>query len=285
VKRRLSPSAAESGAPTTKEIRRILLASDMTARDDRAFDRALMLARIHRATLCVAHVIDSSLLTDPLLNRELRDAQKRLEHKVEESSARTTCDVTTKALGGDRSEAIVSYASASAADLIVMGSGDYRNVGAAFRGTTVDQVIRTAACPVLAVKARPRQAYATIAVAVDQSEHSMRALEAALNLLSKAQITVIHVDEGTRSRSPVRKELEQAVALACARISPSSKTPSIIVKRGRAVDVLMREIDRIGPDLVALGTRGRTGVRKLFLGSVAELLLSTLHCDALIARV
>lgn len=283
MKRRLPAGAAESEARTT--IRRILLASDMTARDDRAFDRALMLARAHRATLCVAHVIDSSLLTGPLINRELRDAQKRLEHEVEASSARTTCHVTTKALGGDPSAAIVSYASASEANLIVMGSGDYGSVGAAFRGTTVDQVIRAAACPVLAVKARPRRPYATIAVAVDRSEHSMRALEVALNMLPKAQITVVHVDEGAHSSAPVRRELEQAVALACAKLSPSSRTPSIIVKRGRAVDVLVREIDRIGPDLVALGTHGRTGVRKLFLGSVAELLLSTLPCDSLIARV
>jgi nucleotide-binding universal stress UspA family protein len=285
VKRRPPAGAAESGAQATKQIRRILLAADMTARDDRAFDRAVMLARAHRATLCVAHVIDSSLLTGPLLKRELRDAQTRLEREVEESGARTTCDVTTKALGGDPSEAIVSYASASDADFIVMGSGDYGNIGAAFRGTTVDQVIRAAACPVLAVKARPRRAYAMIVVAVDRSEHSMRALEVALNLLPKAQITVIHVDEGARSRAPLRKELEQAVALACARVSPSSKTPSIVVKRGRAVDVLVREIDRIDPDLIALGTHGRTGVRKLFLGSIAELLLGTLPCDAVIARV
>lgn len=280
MKRQPTAVASESGS---QKIRRVLLASDMTARDDRAFDRALMLAHANRAVLTVAHVIDSSLLTGSLVNRELHEAQKRLEHEVDKSGARATCDVTTKALGGDPSEAIVSYAATSRTDLIVMGSGDYRKVGAAFRGTTVDRVIRSAECPVLAVKTRPRSAYGTIAVAVDRSEHSMRALEIALRMLPTAHITVIHVDDGTHAG--VRKELEQAVGRVCAGIMPSLKAPPVIVKRGRAIDVLLREIDRIDPDLVAFGTHGRTGVSKLFMGSVAEMLLSNLPCDALVARV
>jgi nucleotide-binding universal stress UspA family protein len=285
VKERRPPTSATQSGATATEIRRVLLASDMTARDDRAFDRAVMLARAYRATLCVAHVIDSSLLPGPLLSRELRDAQRRLEREVEVSGARAMCDVTTKALGGDPADGIVSHASSSHTDLIVMGSADYGKVGAVFRGTTVDRVIRAAACPVLTVKARPQRPYETIVVAVDRSEHSMRALEVTLSMFPRALVTVVHVDEVAHPRTAVRKEVEQAVAVACASISSSSKIPSIVMKRGRAVDVLVRELDRIRPDLVALGTHGRTGVRKLFLGSVAEMLLSSSSCDALVARV
>jgi nucleotide-binding universal stress UspA family protein len=280
--KRQPTAASENGS---QKIRRVLLASDMTARDDRAFDRAVMLAQTYRATLTVAHVIDSSLLTGLPLNRELRDARKRLEHEVEKSGASATCDVTVKALAGDPSDAIVSHAAASRTDLIVTGWGDYGKLGAALRGTTVDRVIRAAKCPVLAVKTRPRRSYGTIAVAVDRSENSMRALEVALVMFPSAHITVIHVDEGADSRTGVRKQLEQSVASTCVTITPSIKPPPVIVKRGRAIDVLLREIDRIDPDLVAFGTHGRTGVSKLLLGSVAEMLLSTLPCDALVARV
>jgi len=42
------------------------------------------------------------------------------------------------------------------------------------------------------------------------------------------------------------------------------------VKHGNAVDEILRAIDEYRPDLVVMATHGRTGVRHMLLGSVAE---------------
>ncbi|MDH3664796.1 MAG: universal stress protein [Alphaproteobacteria bacterium] len=47
---------------------------------------------------------------------------------------------------------------------------------------------------------------------------------------------------------------------------------------------MQKHAAQLAPDLVVLGTHGRTGVSKLFLGSVAEALLDVLTQDVLVAR-
>ena len=42
------------------------------------------------------------------------------------------------------------------------------------------------------------------------------------------------------------------------------------VKHGHSVDEILRAIDEYKPDLVVMATHGRTGVRHMLLGSVAE---------------
>ncbi|HEX9844699.1 MAG TPA: universal stress protein, partial [bacterium] len=42
------------------------------------------------------------------------------------------------------------------------------------------------------------------------------------------------------------------------------------VKHGHSVDEILRVIDEYKPDLVVMATHGRTGVRHMLLGSVAE---------------
>jgi nucleotide-binding universal stress UspA family protein len=37
-------------------------------------------------------------------------------------------------------------------------------------------------------------------------------------------------------------------------------------------------------DIIVMGTRGRTGVKKLFLGSVASAVVSHAHCPVLVVR-
>ncbi len=272
-------------------LQQITFASDLTARGDRALDRSLMLARTHLAALSAVHVIDSILLPEKLLPRELREAKARLQQEMLEAGTENIRPVSVRALTGEVPEAIVRYASATRSDLIVMGSADYSKLGAAFRGTTIDRVVRIADCPVLAVKTRPRHEYDAIVIAVDQGPASQQALVLALNVFPRARVTVIHVDEpvaGQRVNIEVRKEVEEIVRLACATakrpLPGNSKGPTIVVKRGRALDVLPDAIVRHRPDLVVLGTHGRRGIAKLILGSVAEALLGALPFDVLVTR-
>jgi len=276
---------------------RILFASDLTAYSDRAFDRALKLAEQFKARLRILHVVDSSLLPAQHAKQNVREAQIILEREVRESGAGEVADVLVKPSSGEPDKVILEEASVQQADLIVMGLAAHATFAAVFGGTTIDRVIRGAHCPVLAVKTRPRRDYSAIVVAVDGGEPSRRALEFALREFPDARFTIVHIDEkstavpGTReqtSSSEIRHQVEDMVRARCAAAgwpNPGAPNgPTLITRAGRAKDLLQEEIARLDPDLVVLGTHGRAGVSRMFLGSVAETLLEVLARDVLVAR-
>jgi len=274
---------------------RILLATDLTARSDRAFDRAVRLAQAHCAALRVIHAVDTSLLLARFVKQELREAKAHLESEIREATDRVP-KVVAKVSGGDPDTVIIEDAKAERADLIILGSPDYGRLSAAFRGTTADRVIRAAPCPVLTVKTRPRRDYASVVVALDKGAPSRRALEFALQLCPRAQFSAVHIDEtsggasrsprGTRQKQDVRRSLNEILqaAQSARPASGNSAGPKLVIRRGAARNLLQEAIEALEPDLVVIGTHARTGVSKLFLGSMAEALLGSLRCDALVAR-
>jgi nucleotide-binding universal stress UspA family protein len=56
---------------------------------------------------------------------------------------------------------------------------------------------------------------------------------------------------------------------------PAGHAPTVIIERARA----------LGADLIAMSTHGRSGLRRMFLGSVADAVLRHAQCPVLLVRV
>jgi nucleotide-binding universal stress UspA family protein len=280
-------------------LNRILVASDLTAYSDRAFDRAVMLAEENHAAIRFLHAVDPHALPESYVQRDIREAQRDLEHEVRDSGIDKRLSVSVKVGRGDTDKVVVEEAQAMRADLIVMGLSHDTALTSIIRGTTIDKVVRSAPCPILVVKARARRMYKTILAAIDLAEPSRRALEVVLHTFRKAEFAIIHVDESrpekreegaTNDPTDIerRHQIEDLVNARFAAIGRdglgSASGPTLIVEGGKASKVLPKHIAQLAPDLVVLGTHGRTGVSKLFLGSVAETLLEVLSQDVLVAR-
>jgi nucleotide-binding universal stress UspA family protein len=266
-------------------VRRILVASDLTAYTDRAFDRAAMLAGQNQATIRFLHAIDPSLLPERHIRRNIREAQALLEQEVRESGIGEQLDTSVKVIQGLADAIIVEEAKTMQADLIVMGLSHDASLTGMVRGTTADKVVRRAECPVLIVKTRARRPYAKIAVAVDLAEPSRRALDLSLRAFPDAEFNLVHVDEAKPGtvRAERRHQVEDMAAARLMAAGMRSK-PTLAFGSGKAVTVLQEHIAMMDPDLVAMGTHGRTGVSSFFLGSVAETLLEALPRDVLVVR-
>jgi nucleotide-binding universal stress UspA family protein len=79
------------------------------------------------------------------------------------------------------------------------------------------------------------------------------------------------------SRETVVAELRSwAAAPAVVAVSPA-----FVAEEGRPADVIVAQAAESGADLLVLGTHGRTGFRRLLLGSVAETVLRTAPCPVL----
>jgi nucleotide-binding universal stress UspA family protein len=111
---------------------------------------------------------------------------------------------------------------------------------------------------------------------------------ARLAVSNKASVYLLHVVapviDDPYSYSPYRPQLVKLVRQRSAhqmqKIEQSLRKARIIassrLRLGNVYDEIEREIRRVKPDLVVMGTHGRSGIKRWFLGSITEKLLR--HC-------
>jgi nucleotide-binding universal stress UspA family protein len=203
----------------------------------------------------------------------------------------------------DARQAIVTAAGEWHADLIAMGARGLGSVARFFLGSVSLAVARDAPCPVLVCKTPPRE-LRTVTVALDGSDHARRALgwlTSALALPPSTRLRLLGVAEPqhypssapgilgpTLSAAVAAVEAERRAALEAelAAAAKSVRLPAVetSVVSGAPADMIVRDIERSGTDVVVLGARGLGGVRRLLLGSVSEAVLTHAACSVLIVR-
>jgi nucleotide-binding universal stress UspA family protein len=121
-------------------------------------------------------------------------------------------------------------------------------------------------------------------VAIDFGAPSHCALDAAIALARRfdARVTLVHVfeipayayGEFTYATSDMFGAMEKLAseALEKTRREVEQQLPetTAVLRCGLAAPEILSVIEKVHPDLVVVGTHGRTGVKHVFLGSVAE---------------
>jgi nucleotide-binding universal stress UspA family protein len=131
-----------------------------------------------------------------------------------------------------------------------------------------------------------------ILVATDFSEASRRALCGALTLAtdSDTQVSVIHVMrpdwryaslENPPEIDLQRIDTEERLKAFVSDAAPSTKITTAYVRQAPVAEAVAAVIKEGGIDLLVIGTRGRGGLSKLALGSVAEELLRVAPCPVM----
>ncbi|MFM9850341.1 MAG: universal stress protein [Hyphomicrobiaceae bacterium] len=277
---------------------RLLAATDLSPRSDRAIDRAVQLAGAWKAHLTVLHVV-SDELPRSVLRAAIAEAEQILQAQVA-TWRQGSVDVEHVVVKGHDYEAIIARAQKEDAKFVVMGTHRKTLLREHWFGTTVDQVVRHGDRPVLVVRQKPLRTYDKIMVAVDFSRPSRQALEFALLLFPGAQFTVLHAydvpfkafltDPRTAKAFARRHErdmtllIENVVADLKTRFGEVTCEITPVLERGFATNVVHAQVKELKPDLVVVGTHGRSGLRQALLGSVAQDLISTLAGDVLAVR-
>ena len=142
-------------------FRRILCPIDFSPSALQALGFALDLARQAGGLVTLLHVVEWLPEDEPRASAHfnvpefrghmLHDAKQRLRALVAEES-RSWCDIDDVIVSGRAHREILRAAEAKSADLIVMGAQGRGGVGLALFGSTTQQIVRNAACPVLTVR-------------------------------------------------------------------------------------------------------------------------------------
>jgi nucleotide-binding universal stress UspA family protein len=136
--------------------------------------------------------------------------------------------------------------------------------------------------------------------ATDFSRASERALREAIDFAkdSDAELWVVHViapltyaagefdgpELYARLEETTRKEAETSMAKLIQRLKRVNVNAKPLLLNGQAHEQITKAAKSKKADMIVIGTHGRTGLSKLFMGSVAGRVVSTADCPVLTVR-
>jgi nucleotide-binding universal stress UspA family protein len=135
--------------------------------------------------------------------------------------------------------------------------------------------------------------FKNVVVGIADDEISQAALQEAVHIASRdgARLCIVHAvekggeDENSKRQAGVRL-LERARSLANA--APDIETRLLDSEGGYGVNSTAEAIEKAviewGADLLVVGTKGRRGLERLVIGSVAERLVKTVEISILLVR-
>ena len=185
----------------------------------------------------------------------------------------------------DPAETVIRVAKDEEYDLIVMGNRGETEVEVFSLGSMAEKVFRHAECPVLIVKQKTK--LSKILVAVDGSESAEKALEYAVQLAKKhkAKVTLLNVGETKLFgfKPEVAREVGEHI-LSDAATKVKGLKLNTQLEFGNPAETLIEVAEKGNYDLIVVGSRGLSSVKRFFLGSVSDDISHHAKCSVLIVR-
>ena len=279
---------------------KIILAIDGSKYSDWAMDLLLKLPLVKEPEILVMHVVDLAMFAHPLMApsiaEEHRAAMRKAMDERLEMAHRLTGRVVEKIKKrwkkvrplieeGRAAERIVTRAREEDSDLILLGSRGISNVRGFLLGSVSQKVATYAPCSVLVVKRRIR-AVKRFLLAVDGSKSS----EAAMRFMQShfipepLQGTVLYVWDypiHPHPESLMEQMIEERHGEPLKRAGFKTKTVCVM---GQAAAKIVRMASDNKADLVVVGSRGLTGLKRFFLGGISHKVVRYSHESVLVVR-
>ena len=288
----------------------ILLARDFSSVSNRALRYAFDLAARTGATL---HVLHAEVLRRadrseerPTPTTDLDALREDLKRTNTGSADAIDAVEVVEVVRRDISPgpAILDYAGERDIDLIAMGTHGRRGPSRLLLGSVAEEVARRADQPVLTVRGKTENdrpvsvgTLRRILVPVDFSAYSREALRTARDwaALYGASLDLLHVVEedlhpafyvgGVTSIYDAVPDLDDKVRAKltsfAAEVDDGDESVNTHVRTGSVANGITTFVEEHDVDLVALSTHGRSGLERVFLGSVAEKVVRHVPCPVL----
>ena len=302
------------------ELKRILCAVDFSDCSRRALDHALAVARCYGSSVTALHVMEPAPVVAPgppphyvgaatlgstalsPIDRNIIAAQVQRLADAEQVPGVPVATLVAEA--PVISSEILAQAERLGTDLLVMGTHGRSGLERLFLGSTAEQVLRKARCPVMTVPSKAADAvprgpvpFTRILCAVDFSESSKRALDYATRLAEEGQavLTLAHIIE-TRPlyydfAPPMAIDLTAWIEEARTRLRTmvpdavrSSCSIREVVREGKPSREILRLADEGANDLLVLGVQGRGAANLFVFGSTTYHVMREAHCAVLTLR-
>ena len=261
----------------------------------------------HADELILLHVVDAPRPAYPVMNPEIAvELYDQLERSMKEDGERLLTRVhsllpphsgpVTKRLEvGSPAEIIVTQAEALHADLILMGARGLGPIKERLFGSVSHRVLSMAPCAKLILQGSLRDLKQILLPLQGPSD-----AEAALRFLEKqpfqepVNLNLLTVLPPTRPLWPAdntaaekletqalqhARDFVDGVATKLRALGYTTRTMSVL---GTPHTMILHEAEKLGVDLIMVGSRARQGITRFVLGSVSHAVLHRASCPVLV---
>lgn len=287
-------------------VRTVVVATDLSPASEIAVDQAAMLARRWDADLVLLHVFNDGVWAtitaiyesevwagaEPVLV-----ARNRLSQQVREVAARHAVRARGETRTGRAASEIAAFCREQDTQLLVVGEHGEDWIGEAVLGGTAQRVLARADLPVLLVRRAVSAELSCILLATDFSDNATRAAQLSLDWfpdvrqrllnactvafegrMRMAGVSLEHIEGYRRDELARAEQRMEAQMQALRSAAPVGKR----IVQGYPTTVLLREIERLGAELLVIGKHGGTMLDERLLGSITQNLLYRADCNVLL---
>ena len=237
------------------------------------------------------------------IEADIRAAAQKTIHEACERLARPGLNVEGIVLRGRAATAIVDRARAMRADLVVVGSRGHGTIASMVLGSVSAEVVDHAPAPVLVAR---RRRIERIVLGWDGSWYAERAADLLHTwpMFAGSHVRVVSVadvenpwwtgfpEAGSPEMMPMsieaadgsRRQHDELAREMTAQLQSAGFTAEAERRDGDAAREILAAANASRADLIVVGTHGRTGLKRLILGSVARNVLQHATCSVLVVR-
>jgi nucleotide-binding universal stress UspA family protein len=301
--------------PTTPpKFKKILATTDFSSQSLPGVRYALNLQSQFGSALTLLHVVETASRLSGLEAVVLAKADSEVAARARAELAklaRKEAGAGGKVAGmirtGKAFNEITAAASENGTDLIIIATHGYLGIKRVLLGSTTEQVVRHAPCPVLTIptgsapKPTDKKTFQIkkLLVPIDFSDLSKAALPWAASLATQfnAELVLLHVEEifpidyllgrelMSHTMVPLMKQAKAELKdLAKGLCKTTSANISAVVRAGKPFEEICHAAKELAADMIVLTTHGHTGLKHVWLGSTAERVVRHAHCPVLVAR-
>lgn len=299
------------------KLERIAVGIDFSAEAEVAVRRAMVIARHSGAALVLVHARPlpepPTLLPEFLppaenerreqLTEELEDDRGKLE-ALNQRLRGQGVEVSHLFVDDRPHEGLAWAAEELGAGLIVVGTHGRTGFKRFTLGSVAERTVRTASCSVLVARQAGGERFERILVPIDFSDATDAVIEAARAVAAPgAVVTLLHgwhvgeslyglksplADMPLEAYAPVRDQIAARVAEEGSKLAAAHQQDGLTLRfeavEAPAAYAIQEWLDHDGHDLVVMGSRGRRGLERMLVGSVAERTVRHAPCSVLVVR-
>ncbi len=268
-------------------LKDIVFATDFSPAAENALLYAADLARRFHAELHVVNAVEPANYTLPPETWHAADEARELHTKKLRAFLQTSFpDVENEVQlwEGTVSQVLTSAIDRDSADLVVLGTHGRTGVGKLLLGSSAEEILRSAPCPVLTIgphtETEQQWQLNEILYATDFSPASLSGARYAIALAQEygARLTLLHVIESRKTDELVHEaDLIASSARLLRKLVPEGvelrSELRCEVKQGVPADKIIEVAQQIRAGLIVLGARRASGVP----GAASHLPIATVH--------
>jgi nucleotide-binding universal stress UspA family protein len=264
--------------PTAK-LENLILATDGSEFTGAAIGEIINLAKTCSSRIYAISVIEVNPEYMARAPKFFEDYEKQIRQHLETVKSRASkenveCETIVHE-GEEPFRYIVDEAEGRKADMIFMGRYGRTGLKRLLMGSVTAKTIGHSPCNVMVVPESANVSYRKILVATDGSKYSDAAALEAVGMAKRcgSELTSLSVATRDTNLQAARESADKVKQIAD---REGVKAESLALK-GSPYEVILSAADQNNADLIVVGSHGRTGVKRLLMGSVTERVIG--HSD------